>query len=91
MWKEIKKIMKREIFALNSPAQMIARGLPINRDFRYRFSLRIWLKFRAILGWSKFVSAYVERDKKILKNLIFAFAPLRIWSIFRRSRFLVRE
>jgi len=22
------------------------------------------------LGWSKFVSAYVERDKKILKNLI---------------------
>jgi predicted permease len=26
------------------------------------------------LGWTKFVSAYVERDKKILKNLIFAFA-----------------
>jgi hypothetical protein len=23
------------------------------------------------LGWSEFVSAYVERDKKILKNLIF--------------------
>jgi hypothetical protein len=32
----------------------------------------------AILGWSKFVSAYVERDKKILKNLIFALRPLRV-------------
>jgi len=30
------------------------------------------------LGWSKFVSAYVEKDKKILKNFIFAFACLRI-------------
>jgi len=35
-------------------------------------------KNRVILGWLKFVSAYVEKDKKILKNLIFAFAPLRI-------------
>jgi hypothetical protein len=34
--------------------------------------LRIWSKIRAILGWSKFVSAYVERDKKILKKWIFA-------------------
>ena len=47
-----------------------------------RANLRIWSKIRAILGWSKFVSAYVEKDKKILKNFIFAFAPLRIWSIF---------
>jgi len=36
-----------------------------------RVNLRIWSKIRAILGWSKFVSAYVERDKKILKNSIF--------------------
>jgi hypothetical protein len=40
-----------------------------------RADLRIWSKIRAILRWSKFVSAYVERDKKILKNFIFAFAP----------------
>ncbi len=44
-----------------------------------------------IFGLSEFVSVYVERDKKNLKNFIFALAPLRIWSIFRRSRFLVRE
>jgi len=25
----------------------------------------------AILGWLKFVTGYVERDKKMLKNLIF--------------------
>ena len=31
----------------------------------------IWSKIRAILGWSKFVSAYVERDKKILKLAVF--------------------
>ncbi len=30
--------------------------------------------FCGFLGWSKFVSACVERDKKMLKNLIFAFA-----------------
>ncbi len=33
--------------------------------------MRIWLKIRAILGWLKFVSAYVERDKKILKLAVF--------------------
>jgi len=33
--------------------------------------LRIWSKIRAILGWSKFVSAYVERDKKNLKLAVF--------------------
>jgi len=37
--------------------------------------LRIWSKIRVFLRWSKFVGAYVERDKKILKNLIFALAP----------------
>ncbi|MBA7472701.1 hypothetical protein ES707_08033 [subsurface metagenome] len=36
-----------------------------------RANLRIWSKNRAILGWLKFVSAYVEKDKKILKNSIF--------------------
>ena len=41
------------------------------------YPLRIWSKIRAILGWLKFVSAYVEKDEKILKNFIFAFAPLR--------------
>ena len=29
-----------------------------------RANLRIWSKIRIYLGWSKFVSAYVERDKK---------------------------
>jgi len=29
-------------------------------------------------GGKKFVSAYVERDKKILKKWIFALTPLRI-------------
>ena len=43
-------------------------------------NLRIWSKIRAVLGWSKFVSAYVKKDKKILKNMIFALAPLRKWS-----------
>ena len=33
----------------------------------------------------KFVSACVERDKKVLKKWIFALTPLRVWSIFRRS------
>jgi len=33
------------------------------------------------LGWLKFVSAYVEKAKKILKNFIFALAPLRKWSM----------
>ena len=40
--------------------------------------MRIWSKIRAILGRSKFVSGYVERDKKILKRLIFAAEYLRI-------------
>jgi len=43
------------------------------------------LKIRVFLGWSKFVSACVERDKKILKKWIFALVPLHIWSIFRIS------
>jgi len=37
--------------------------------------LRIWSKIRAILGWSKFVSAYVERDKKIFKKFDFCTCP----------------
>ena len=37
-----------------------------------RANMRIWLKIRVFLGWSKFVSAYVERDKKILEFWIFA-------------------
>jgi len=41
-------------------------GVPLSRA-----NLCIWLKNRAILGWSKFVSAYVERDKKIMKKWIF--------------------
>jgi len=40
--------------------------------------MRIWLKKSAILVMVKFVSAYVERDKKILKRLIFAAEYLRI-------------
>jgi len=40
--------------------------------------LRIWSKIRAILGWSRFVNLYVERDKDFSKNFIFAFDPLRI-------------
>ncbi len=37
-----------------------------------RANLRIWSKIRVFLGWSKFVSAYVERDKKILKLAVFS-------------------
>jgi hypothetical protein len=33
--------------------------------------MRIWSKIRIYLGWSKFVSSYVERDKKILKLAVF--------------------
>jgi len=33
--------------------------------------MRVRLKNGAISGWPKFVSVYVERDKKMLKNLIF--------------------
>jgi hypothetical protein len=36
-----------------------------------RANLCIWSKIRAILGWSKFVSSYVERDKKNLKLAVF--------------------
>jgi len=36
----------------------------------------------------RFVSAYVERDKKILKNLFFAFAP---YAFGRTSPVEVRE
>jgi len=35
-------------------------------------NLRIWSKIRVILEWSKFVSAYVERDKKIVKLAVFS-------------------
>jgi len=41
------------------------------------------LKIRVFSGWSQFVSACVERDKKILDFWIFALTSLRIWSIFR--------
>ncbi len=41
--------------------------------------------FWAFFGWLKFVSACVKRNKKKLKNPIFALTPLRIWSKFRRS------
>ncbi len=33
--------------------------------------MRIWSKIRAILVMVKFVSAYMERDKKILKLAVF--------------------
>jgi len=36
-------------------------------------NMRGWSKIRAILGWLKFVSAYVERDKKIMKLAVFGF------------------
>jgi len=37
-----------------------------------RANMRIWLKIRVFLVMVKFVNAYVERDKKILKKRIFA-------------------
>jgi hypothetical protein len=37
--------------------------------------LRIWLKIRVFLGWSKFVSACVERDKKNFKKFVFCSHP----------------
>ncbi len=41
-------------------------------------NLRVWLKIGVILGMVKFVSGYVERDKEMLKNSIFAPEYLRI-------------
>jgi len=35
------------------------------------------LKKVVFFGWYKFVNAYVEGDKKILKKWIFALTPLR--------------
>ncbi len=40
-----------------------------------RANLRIWSKIRIYLGWSKFVSAYVERDKKNFKKFDFCTCP----------------
>jgi len=35
--------------------------------------MRIWSKNRGFFGWSKFVNAYVERDKKNFSFLDFWF------------------
>jgi len=43
------------------------------------------LKIRVFLGWSKFVSACVERDKKKLKKWVFGLTPLRICAISNRG------
>jgi hypothetical protein len=40
--------------------------------------MRVWYEKRGFFGGNKFVSAYVERDKKNLKKWIFALNPLRI-------------
>ena len=50
---------------------MALRILVFERWIFVRNYLRIWSKIRAILGWLKFVSAYVERDKKNLKLAVF--------------------
>jgi len=62
------------------------RSLDSARDLHYCFGLRIWSKIRAILGWLKFVSAYVERDKKILKNFIFVTTDTYGTSLHRLHR-----
>ncbi len=41
--------------------------------------MRIWSKSAGFSEWYKFVNAYVERDKKILKNFIFVPRVLHIW------------
>ncbi len=51
-----------------------------------RANLRIWSKIRVFLGWSKFVSVYVERDKNFSKNLIFALLPRANDRAGRRSQ-----
>ncbi|MFC1739561.1 hypothetical protein ACFL1G_11030, partial [Planctomycetota bacterium] len=45
-----------------------------------RANLRIWSIIREFLGWSKFVSAYVERNKKNFIFSVFMQKRLRIWS-----------
>ena len=42
-----------------------------------RANLRIWYEKSVIVGWSKFVSVYVKKGKKILEKWIFASSPLR--------------
>ncbi len=42
---------------------------------------------RGFFGGNKFVNAYVERDKKILKKWIFALTPLRELFGARNSQF----
>jgi hypothetical protein len=43
-----------------------------------RVNLRIWLKIRQVSCGCLALSRFVKKSKKILKNLIFALAPLRI-------------
>ncbi len=52
-----------------------------------RANLRIWLKICVFLVMVKFVSAYVERDKKVLDFRIFALTPLRELFEAKNSQF----
>ena len=47
--------------------------------------LRIWLNFGVFLGGSKFVSAYVERDKKVLEKWIFVLPPSAFGRFFYKK------
>ncbi len=53
-------------------------GTKITRPSIIRAKLRIWYEKNGFSTVQKNASAYVGRDKKILKNFIFAPRPLRI-------------
>ncbi len=53
--------------------------------------MRIWSKIRIHLGWSKFVSAYMERDKKIMKLAVFGVqVAVLLIDFFRRRSAVVK-
>ena len=51
---------------------LTAKHVPLSRA-----SMRVWYEKRGFFGGNKFVSAYVERDKKNLKKWIFVRKYLR--------------
>ncbi len=56
-----------------------------------RANLRIWSKIRVFLEFSKIVSTYVEKNKKILKKSALVKKLLRIWLIFHSSTGISRR
>ena len=61
--------------AFHRPDSLFQGGSKRTRPSIIRVNLRIWSKIRVFLGWSKFVSVYVERDKKNFKKFDFCTCP----------------